>query len=218
MDDDERIKAEVMHELEWDPQVDAAHIGVSVAHGAVTLTGHVGRYSERLAAVRAAERIYGVRAVADELEVELHRADRPDDSEIAHAVARTLRRNRLVPDTVEGVVENGSVTLRGSVRWNFQRDAAERAIRGIRGVTDVKNEIAVRSRTKPKPEIVERLVAEAIERAASLEARRIRVTTSDGTVHLYGHVHSLYEKQVAEDVVKSAPGVTKIDNKIVVVP
>jgi len=214
--DDKVIQEAVMRELDWDPKVDAAHIGVSVKNGAVTLTGHVSSYSEKLAAVKAAERVYGVKAVADEIKVRLPTSDVRDDTDIAEEIARELQWNTLVPDTVHAEVRNGIVTLRGDVEWAYQREEAERAVRDLTGVTGVTNLITVKPRVKAAD--IEQRIKEAIERAASLDARQIRVTTTNGTVHLQGHVHSLFEKKVAEEAAKAAPGIVKVENEIVVTP
>jgi osmotically-inducible protein OsmY len=218
MTDDQDLQRQVMKELEWDPQVSAAHIGVAVTNGAVTLTGHVSTYSEKLAAVRAAERVYGVKAVADEIEVRLPGTGIRDDSDIAEAIAGVLRWNNLVPDTVEAEVRHGFVTLKGEVDWSYQREAAEKAVRDVKGVRGVSNLIAVKPRKAPKPEDIEQRIADAIRRTADLDARRVWVTTSNGTVHLHGTVHSLYEKRIAEQAAAAAPGVEEVDNEIVVVP
>lgn len=215
-DSDKQLQEDVLRELEWDPEVDAAHIGVSVEDGSVTLTGHVSSYSEKLAAVRAAERVFGVRAVADELEVRLPGSEARDDSDMAEAIAQVLTWNTLVPDTVKAEVRNGVVTLRGEVEWTYQRDAAERAVRDVRGVKGVVNLITIKPRVKATD--IERRIADAIKRAANVDARRIWVTTTNGTVVLHGTVHSLYEKKLAEAEAKAAAGVTKVDNRIAVVP
>jgi osmotically-inducible protein OsmY len=214
--DDKTLQAAVLEELKWDPEVDEAHVGVSVKNGAVTLTGHVWSYAEKYAAVRAAERVYGVRAVADEIEVKLPESSLRDDTDIAEAIATTMRWSTVVPETVDVEVRNGYVTLRGDVEWSFQREAAERAVRDVVGVKGVVNLISVKPKVKAS-EIKER-IKEAIERAASFDARGIDVTTSNGTVHLHGTVHSLFEKRVAENAAKSAPGVKEVVDEIVVVP
>lgn len=214
--DDKTLQAGVMQELKWDPQVNEAHIGVIAKDGAVTLTGYVSNYSEKYAAVRAAERVYGVRAVADEIEVRLQASSKRDDPAIAEAIAHTLQWNTLVPETVDVEVRNGYVTLRGEVDWHFQKDAAERAVRDVTGVMGVSNLITVKPKVRASE--VRKSVEEAIERAAALDARGISVTTTNGTVHLHGTVHSLFEKQVAEGAAKAAPGVKEVDNAIVVSP
>jgi osmotically-inducible protein OsmY len=218
MDQDKSLQEAVMKELEWDPKVDAAHIGVSVKDGAVTLSGHVSSYSEKFAAVRAAERVFGVKAVADEIEVRLPGSSIRDDSDLAEQIARVLRWNTNVPDTVEAEVRDGWVTLRGEVEWSYQRDAAKRAVRDLTGVKGVTNLITVKPHVKPTPAEVERRIAEAIERQASLDARSIWATTSNGTVHLHGTVHSVWERRVAEQAAASAAGVEKVEDHIVVTP
>jgi osmotically-inducible protein OsmY len=218
MDRDAELQKSVRQELEWDPRVDAGHIGVSVEDGVVTLTGHVESYTERIAAVRAAERVHGVRAVADEIVVEPAFSAPVDDTDLAEEIVRRFRWNVLIPEEVKVEVRDGIVTLWGEVRWSFQRKAAERAVRDVRGVRDVDNQITVKSREKPKPEEIERRIADTIERMADLEARRIAITTTDGAVRLRGTVHSLYEKRLAEEAALATPGVTKIENDLVVVP
>jgi osmotically-inducible protein OsmY len=216
--DDKRLRDAVIRELKWDPRVDASHIAVTAKNGAVTLSGHVSSYAERAAALEAAERVHGVRAVANELEIRLPSKYARDDTELAQKIAHALRWNLLVPDTVEAEIRDGHVTLRGDVRWPFQRKAAERAIRDIWGIRSVTNEIVVKPRSKPDPELVEKQIQEAIRRAASRDASSIRITTSNGTVHLHGTVRSLWEKQVAEDAAASAPGVAAVENHLLITP
>jgi osmotically-inducible protein OsmY len=213
---DKTLKEEVEHELEWDPMVNESHVGVFVKNGAVTLTGHVSSYSEKWAAVRAAERVHGVRAVADEVKVELPTSSLRDDVDIAQAVARTLRWNTLVPEDVKAEVRNGVVTLRGEVEWSYQRNEAERAVRNITGVTGVTNLIVVKPKVKAAD--IEKRISEALQRHAELDARQIRVSTQNGTVELHGQVHSLHEKKIAERAAASAPGIVSVENKLVVAP
>jgi osmotically-inducible protein OsmY len=213
---DKALQEAVMRELEWDPSIDAAHIGVSAKNGSVTLSGHVSSYAEKWAAVRAAERVYGVTAVADELTVKLPSSSKRDDSEIAEQIATTLRWNTMVPDTVRAEVRNGFVTLRGEVEWSYQKTEAERAIRNTTGVTGVTNLITVKPRVKPSD--IEKRIQEAITREADLDARSIWVATRNGTAELHGTVHSFWEKRLAEQAASSAPGVSKVENKLTVVP
>jgi osmotically-inducible protein OsmY len=213
---DKIIERAVIDELEWDPEVDAEHIGVAAKDGAVTLTGYVSSYAEKWAAVRAAERVAGVIAVADELEVRLPTSIKLDDTEIAESIARALRSHVSVRDSVDAEVRHGFVTLRGEVDWSYQREAAERVARNTLGIKGVTNLITVKP--KVKSEQIEQRIANAIQRMANLDANQITVTTSNGTVHLSGRVHSWYEKRLAEQEAKSAPGVTKVDNQITVVP
>jgi osmotically-inducible protein OsmY len=214
--DDKALQEAVIEELEWDPELDSAHIGVAAKGGAVTLTGHVSSYAEKWAAVRAAERVAGVVAVADELEVKLPGSSMRDDTDIAESIARTLRSHVSVPASVDAEVEHGFVTLRGEVDWSYQRDAAERVVRNVLGVKGVSNLITLNAKVKPAQ--IEQRIADAIKRMANLDANQITVTATDGTVHLHGRVHSWYEKRLAEQEAKSAPGVSKVDNQITVVP
>jgi osmotically-inducible protein OsmY len=212
---DKLLREQVTRELEWDPKLDASHIGVTANDGAVTLTGHVRSYAERMAAVRAAERVTGVKAVVDELEVKLPSSQVRDDAELGEMIARTLRWNALLPDTIEAEVRKGVVTLKGEVEWNYQRHTAERAVRDITGVRSVINLIAVKPRVKADD--VRRRIADTIKRNAALDANAIEVETTNGSVHLEGTVHSLWEKRMAEQAAASAPGVKEVDNDLTVV-
>jgi osmotically-inducible protein OsmY len=214
---DEILKREVERELEWDPQVEHERIGVIVKDGAVTLTGYVSKYGKKCAALHAAERVHGVRAVADEIGVRLPGSVGGDDSAIAEAIARSLRWNTNVPDNVKAEVRDGVVVLRGEVEWEYQRNAAERAVRNVRGVTGVSNLIVVKPRTK-KTADVEQRIREAIERCAGLDVDSLSITTENSTVLLRGKVRSLREKHVAEEEAASAPGISKVDNELEVVP
>jgi osmotically-inducible protein OsmY len=167
-------------------------------------------------AVEAAERVYGVRAVADELEVTLPGAHCRDDPAIAEAIAHTLRWDTEVPESVEARVSSGWVTLNGKVDWPFQREAARRAVQHITGVHGVTNEITVKS--KPKAADLRKRIEDAFTRAADLDARQIQVTISDGTAHLNGHVHSLREAKIARSAVIAAPGVSRVDDRLSVIP
>jgi osmotically-inducible protein OsmY len=215
---DKSLQEAVMKELEWDPKVDPAHIGVSVKDGAVTLSGHVSSFAEKMAALRAAERVYGVKAVADELEIRLPGSSVRDDTDIAEHIAKALRWNTLVPDSVNAEVRDGHVTLRGEVEWMYQREAAEREVRDVTGVKSVINIISIKPRFKVMPSEIEQRVEEAIKRNADLDASSIWATTSNGVVHLHGHVHSVWEKKIAEEAAASAPGVEEVDNEIMVAP
>lgn len=216
MKDDKTLQADVMRELAWDPAVEAAHVGVSVHEGAVTVTGKVSTYNEKAHALAAAERVYGVKAVADDLEVELPGAHSRDDSSIAEAIAHTFGWDNQVPEGVEATVSHGRVTLKGKVDWLFQSDAAKRAVRNVTGVRGVTSEITVKSR--PKIADLRHRIEAAFSRAADLDAREVQVTTTNGTVRLDGRVHSLQEARIARRAVAAAPGVSKVDNRLLVVP
>lgn len=215
---DRTIEESVIRELEWDPRVTARGIGVSAKDGAVVLSGRVDSYAERVGAVRAAERIYGVRAVADELEVKPATPRDGSDAEIAETIARQLACNSVVPDTVEAEVRDGYVTLRGTVEWSHQREAAERPLEQLCGVFGVRNEITLKAPDKPKAADLEEQIHRAIARMADLDARSIGVNVRNGTVHLDGNVHSLAERRIAEEAAASAGGVKKVKNDITVTP
>jgi len=215
---DKTVEEAVRRELEWDPKVSADHLGVTAKDGAIVLMGAVSSNAERLAAVKAAERVYGVRTVADETTVELPQANVAGDAEIAETIARQLQWNTVVPDSVQAEVRNGFVTLRGTVEWSYQRDEAERPIHLVRGIYLVTNLITVEPRAELAAEDLEQRVHDAIGRMADLDARSIGVAASDGTVHLQGSVHSLADRRIAEYAAASAPGVRDVKNDIVVTP
>ena len=215
---DKTIEEAVRRELEWDPAVSATHIDVTARDGAVALTGNVPTYAERLAAVAAAERIYGVRAVADDIEVRLSGASAGSDAELAETISRQLRANTRVPDTVQVEVRHGFVTLRGTVEWSYQSDAAERPLEFTEGICAVTNLITIKPRVKSKKTDIEWAVHEALGRLADLDARAIGVTANSGTVRLDGHCRSAAERRLAEQAAASAPGVKKVANDIVVAP
>src|SRR3954452_21774717 len=150
MKTDSELQRDVLDELRWEPSVDAAHIGVSVKDGVVTLNGHVSSYAEKYAAERAAKRVHGVKAVANELDVKLPGSSRRTDEDIAAAAVNALKSNLSVPhDKIKVTARNGWVTPEGEVEWQFQKNAAESAVRYLPGVTGVSNLIMVKPRVSP---------------------------------------------------------------------
>lgn len=214
---DKRMRDSVQSALEWDAKVDADRIAVTANHGSIVLSGHVPSYADKWEAVRSAERVYGVRAVADELEVKLHTSSIRDDSDIAEDVTRGLKSSTAIPRTVKAEVTQGYVTLRGEVEWAFQRAEAERTLRYLWGVQGLNNMITIKPQALKAEDVADRVSA-AIERMAHLDARSVWVTTTEGTVHLHGHVHSFAEKHTAGLVAASAPGVDRVQNEVVVTP
>jgi osmotically-inducible protein OsmY len=218
---DDQMRRDVIRELEWDPQVsDAAAIGVAVQDGAVTLTGRAASYSESQAAVRAAARVSGVRAVADELKIQLPEQPR-DDADIARAIAHVLDWDAQVPDdVVQATVQAGWVDLTGEVEADYQRREAERMVRNIRGVTGITNNLTVapRRRRRASAADTEAEIEEAFRRSAGIKAAHLRVKVTDHTAELYGEVHSLAEASAAWEAAASAPGVAKLENHLVVLP
>jgi osmotically-inducible protein OsmY len=182
----------------------------------VTLTGHVSTYAQRLAAARAAERVYGVKAVANDLEVKLSGAPR-DDSDIARAIAHVLEWNVQVPGgKVQARVSDGWVTLEGEVEYEYQRHEVERMVRNVRGVAGVADLITVKPPVSP--EKVQTVIEDAFKREAEIDARHIRVEVSDHTARLYGHVHSLHEAAAASAAAAAAPGVATVESHLLVSP
>jgi osmotically-inducible protein OsmY len=217
MKTDAQLKDDVIKELRWDPQIsDADAIGVGVKDGAVILSGHVPSYGEKLAAGQAAERVNGVKAIANDLKVELPGAPR-DDVDIAEAIAHVLEWNVHVPeDRVHATVEHGWVTLEGEVDHDHQRREVERMARHIRGVTGLLNNITVRPPANPAQ--VQTLIEEMFKRQAEADAVHIRVEVSDHTARLYGQVHSLQEANAAQAAAASAPGVATVESHLVIAP
>jgi osmotically-inducible protein OsmY len=211
--DDIDVKRRIEDELDWEPSVDAAHIGVSVENGVVTLTGHVPTYAEKLSAERAVRRVKGVRAVAQDLEVRLPTSLRIDDQDIARRAANSLMWNTNAPDDrILITVQRGAITLRGEVDWQYQRSAAENAVRSLSGVVAVYNQISLRRR--PQPADIKRRIESALARNASSEANAVRVEVADGKVTLEGTVHSWFDRKVIEDSVWAAPGVRQVDDHL----
>jgi osmotically-inducible protein OsmY len=217
MKSNDELRSDVELELDWEPKLDENHISVGVKDGAVTLIGHVPTFMQKLSAVRAAERVYGVKAVADELEIRLEGSHVRDDSDIAEAVAHILTWNATVPKDVKAEVADGTVTLKGTTDWEFQRDEAGRSVRGVIGVQGVRNLIELKARPAVA-QAVERGIASAYGRQASLDARRIHVTVHDSTAVLSGHVHSLAELRSARKAAYAAPGITKVESHLTVEP
>jgi osmotically-inducible protein OsmY len=217
MKSDTEIRDDVIKELQWDPQImNPDAIGVAVTDGAVTLTGQVATYTERLAAARAAERVYGVKAVANELKVKLAGAPR-DDSDIARAIAHILEWNVQIPEgKVHARVQNGWVTLEGEVEYEYQRHEVERTVRQVRGVVGVTDTITVKPPVSR--ERVQAVIEDAFKREAEIDARHIRVEVTDHTAKLYGHVHSLHEASAARAAAAAAPGVATVESHLVVSP
>lgn len=217
--EDEAIRDDVIAELESEPQIsEPARIGVAVRNGVVTLSGSVPSYPERFAAEKAARRVDGVKAIANDIEVKLPTTTIRSDTDIASAAVNALRWDVQVPDErIQVTVHEGWVTLEGDVDYWYQKQAAERAVRGLQGVKGVVNNIKVVA-PRVSPAEVKARIESALERSAELDAKRINVETYDGTLVLTGKVRSLAEKEEAEAAAWSTRGVSKVENQIVISP
>ena len=214
---DLELKQHVEHALMWEPSVDSNDIGTSVEQGVVTLRGNVASFSEKGLAERVTLHTYGVKAVANDLNVRLMSVYQRSDTDIAQAAVAALQWNTMVPkDGVAVAVNDGRVALNGAVEWQYQKDAAIRAIRDLTGVTGVTSEIIVKPRVSPTD--VKDKIEAAFKRSAEVDARRVNVTAQDGKVVLTGNVRSWAERRAAERAVWAAPGVMQIDDRLTIVP
>jgi osmotically-inducible protein OsmY len=214
--DDSALTDDVVNELVWAAGLQPENIGVTVHDGAVTLSGYVSTFAAKHAAVRAAERVHGVRAVADEIQVRFDDETLQEDPDIAEAITHSFHWSTEVPESVKAEVRDGHVTLRGVVDWNHERREAERIVRSVRGVRDVTNRISIASTMAAAD--VEGRVSDALRRNADLDARSISVTTKDSSVTLHGRVHSFHERRAAEKAAWAARGVREVHNHIRVAP
>jgi osmotically-inducible protein OsmY len=217
MKTDAELQQDVINELEWEPTVEAAEIVVTVKDGVVTLSGYVDTYVKKGAADRAAARVFGVRAVAEEIQVRLPSSLKRSDEDIARAVANVLEWNVLIPrERVKVQVKDGLVTLSGEVDWGYQKFAAEEAVRNFMGVVWFSNQITVKPTVKPQD--VKDKIKSAFQRNALLDARRITVETRGSWVILGGSVRSWGERAEAQWAAWAAPGVSEVENNIIISP
>ena len=215
MKTDNELRHDVERELEWEPSVDERHIGVSVVDGIVTLTGEAGSYGEKWKAERTVERVAGVKGIANEIVVRTK--NERNDTDIAQSAVNALKWNVMVPsDHITVKVENGWLTLRGEVRWDYERRAAERAVRNLQGVKGISNLLVVRPRVEPK-DVKEKIEA-TFKREATYDANHITVQVSGSEVTLRGSVRSWAERHAAENAAWAAPGVSVVHNYITVDP
>jgi osmotically-inducible protein OsmY len=214
---DQDIQEDIVSELKWDPSLRSEDIAVGVRDGVVTLAGTVDSYVDKWTAERIAGRIKGVKAIVNNLTVQLPGSSRRSDPDIAHAAVDALRWNVLVPsDRIKVKVEDGWVTLEGDVDWYYQKKAAERAVSHLTGVKGVINNISVRAR--PMPGDVKNKIKETLRRGAELDADRITIDVEGNKVILRGTVRSYVERKDAERAARNVPGVMEVENRLTVDP
>lgn len=215
MKTDTQLQQDVMAELKWEPSVNAAQIGVEVKDGVVTLTGHANSFAEKWNAERAAQRVAGVKALAIEMDVTLPGSSKRNDADIARSAENVLQWTADLPkDGVKVMVENGWITLSGEVDWEYQRQAAMRAVRNLLGVTGVSDEIAIKA--KLPLSAVKSDIEAALMRRAIDDAQNISVEVRGAEVTLRGEVHSWSERELAEHAAWSTPGVQRVVDLITV--
>jgi osmotically-inducible protein OsmY len=214
---DAEIERDVKEELKWEPDLDATDIAVSVKDGVVALTGSVKSYIDKYEAENAAKRVAGVVGIADDLEVRLPAVDERPDPDIARDAAAAIKSQLPISsENIKIVVKNGWVTLEGTVEWQYQRSTAETAVRRIKGVKGVTNVILLKPRAEPSE--IKKKIQDAFKRNAEVDANRITVEANGSEVVLKGTVRSWFERQEAERAAWAAPGVTKVEDRIVVSP
>lgn len=212
---DETLKTLIEDELRWEPSVDSANIGVAVDAGVVRLSGSVRTYPEKIAAEKAAERVKGVRGVALDIDVRPFGDTGTSDDEVAKRALNTLAWHAMLPKNALKVrVEDGHVTLSGELDWQYQREAAERAIQRLYGVRSVANQILLRPQVMATD--VKHRIEEALERHARIEAERVRVSVDGAKVKLEGKIDTWSDRNLVERAAWAAPGVTSVEDRLVV--
>ncbi|RSZ61167.1 BON domain-containing protein [Massilia atriviolacea] len=213
---DSEVRKNVEHELEWDARLDASELAVTVKSGVVTLTGAVHCYGHKVEAERAAKRVKGVYGLVNEIDVRLA-SDGRTDAEIAHdAVAALQLQLPISAQSVKVIVEHGHIRLEGKVNWDYQRQRAEGAVRNLRGVKSVQNQITIAPAVSPRD--IRGEIQAAFHRHAQIEANRVTVGVQSGHVVLAGTVRTWAEREEAERAAWMAPGVVGVRNNIAIGP
>jgi osmotically-inducible protein OsmY len=207
------LRQSIMDELEFQPEIDAANIGVTVDNGVVTLTGHVKSYAQKVSAERAVKSIKGVRAVAEEIQVRPMKGAGTADDAIASRALNILTWSSDIPEQdIKVIVQKGWITLEGEVDWQYQKETAEMAVRKLSGVVGVDNRLTLRPQVNV--EDIQRRIEEALKRNAEVDAQEIHIKVEGDVVKLEGKVHLWRERQIAERAAWSVPGVRQVDDHL----
>ncbi|MNK30932.1 Osmotically-inducible protein Y precursor [compost metagenome] len=211
----EKLQKDVQEAIKWEPLLHAAEIGVIIHNGIVTLTGTVDSYAKKRQAEDAAKNVIGVLALVDDLEVKLDSSSIKNDTDVATEVVKALRDTWSVPDNkIKVTVDEGWVTLEGTLHWNYQREAAKNAVRYLSGVRGVINKMKIEAEIKD--ELEQEKVKQALRRNWAIDADKIHVKAHDKTIILSGIVSSLFQKEEAEKIAWNTPGVWFVDNQLIV--
>jgi len=213
---DAELELNVTDELSWDPKIDSEEIAVSADSGTVTLRGTVGSFRQKREAGKAAQRIYGVLAVNNDLDVRILNDKRHEDADLRGDILQALVLDGLVPSTIDAKVKGGFVTLTGTADWQYQRDEAEFVAGNVAGVTGIEDDVYLTS-PMPYPGDVKDSIKKAMNRDAKLDAESIGVDTMNGTAILTGTVRSWAEHDSAVQAAWAAPGVTNVDDRLDIV-
>jgi osmotically-inducible protein OsmY len=214
MKSDTILKQSILEELKWEPSLNASSIAVNVDRGVVTLTGTVPHYADKWTAERATQRVEGIKAIAEEIQVSLSVVHQRTDEDLAHTAVAALQYHVWVPRDVQPTIENGWITLKGQANWGFQRDAAEDAVAYLAGVKGVTNNISIMPSVQPHA--IKEAIDTALQRDAHIDAANIIVLTDGGKVTLSGNVTSWNQREQAESAAWRAPGVTDVVNTLAV--
>jgi len=212
MKTDAQLQQDVTAELNWDPAVDAARIGVTAKEGVITLSGHVGSFAQKWNAERAAQRVFGVKALAVEIDVTLSGSSTRNDADIGRTAENVLQWTTDVSDAVKVMVEKGWVTLTGALDWEYQRQEATAAVRHLMGVVGVSDQITVKPHASAS--VVKSDIEAALRRRAQTDGQKISVHVHGGDVTLSGSVHSWSERDLAKNSAWGAPGVSNVIDKM----